>query len=180
MKVVALVGMAGSGKSEAARIFVENNYHRIRFGDITDAGIKSRNLVLNEKNEREIREELRREHGMAAYAKLNLPKITAALERSNVIVDGLYSWEEYLLLKATFQSDFYAVAVWSSPATRYRRLAQRRERPLSPEEAIGRDKNELEKINKGAPIAMADFTVINESTVTDLKKQVQRIIELIK
>lgn len=180
MKIVSLVGMAGSGKSEVARIFEDNNFRRIRFGDLTDAEIKKRGLELNEQNERTIRELLRQEHGMAAYAKLNLPNIAAAFQQGNVVVDGLYSWEEYLLLKETYGLSFVVTAVWSSPATRYRRLANRRERPLTPEEAAGRDKNELEKINKGGPIAMADYTISNESSLPDLKKQTIRIIELLK
>ena len=42
---------------------------------------------------------LRKELGMAAYAILNRPRIDTALEKSNVVADGLYSWEEYLDFK---------------------------------------------------------------------------------
>ena len=66
MKVVSIVGMAGSGKSEVANIFEENGFKRIRFGDITDEEVRNRGLKLNEENERLVREQLRREHGMAA------------------------------------------------------------------------------------------------------------------
>ena len=55
MKVVSIVGMAGAGKSEVARIFEENGFIRIRFGDITDEEIRKRGLELNEENERYIR-----------------------------------------------------------------------------------------------------------------------------
>jgi len=37
---------------------------------------------------------------MAAYAILNLPAIDSALKKSNVVIDGLYSWEEYVTLKS--------------------------------------------------------------------------------
>ena len=74
-KVVAIVGMAGSGKSEVAKIFEEKGFSRIRFGDITDIEIKKRTLEINEANERHIRELLRKELGMAAYAILNQPII---------------------------------------------------------------------------------------------------------
>jgi dephospho-CoA kinase len=111
MKVVALVGMAGSGKSEVARIFEKNGYIRIRFGDITDIEVKKRGLLLNEANERTVREQLRQELGMAAYAKLNLPRIDEALQKSNVIVDGLYSWEEFTLLKKYYDDKLILAAV---------------------------------------------------------------------
>ena len=175
MKVVSIVGMAGSGKSEVARILEQSGFTRIRFGDITDDELRKRGLDLNEANERRVRELLRKEHGMAAYAMLNLPGIQSALKQTNVVIDGLYSWEEYILLKDHFGDDFYTVAVWASPQTRYRRLSGRSSRGLKPEDAASRDRSEIENLNKGGPIAMADFTIINESSLTDLQKEVERI-----
>ena len=169
--------MAGAGKSEVARLFEKNGYIRVRFGDVTDTEVAKRGLPLNETNERQVREQLRQEHGMAAYAKLNLPRIDEALRKSNVIVDGLYSWEEFVLLKDYFGEKLKLVAVYSSPKTRSARLALRRIRPLTTKEAADRDKNEIEVINKGGPIALADYTITNESSLNELKEQTQRIIE---
>jgi len=176
MRVVSIVGMAGSGKSEVAVVFEKNGFKKIRFGDITDEEVKKRGLKLYEENERLIRQELRQEHGMAAYAKLNLPKIDAALKSASVIIDGLYSWEEYTLLKSRYGDNFHAVAVFASPATRYLRLATRQVRPLTTEEAAGRDVAEVENTNKGGPIAMADFTIINESSLKDLEKETKKVL----
>lgn len=180
MIVLALVGMAGAGKSEAARFFTEKGFAKIRFGDITDEEIKNRGLALNEENERNVREGFRKEHGMAAYAILNLPRIEEARKSSPVIIDGLYSWEEYQVLKKHFGDDFFVVAVYSSPQTRYRRLEHRQIRPLTFTEAAGRDEAEIVKINKGGPIAMADFTIINEGSLDDLQKEVEKALILIR
>ena len=125
MRVVSIVGMTGAGKSEVARVFEENGFIRIRFGDVTDEEIKKRGLELNEENERYIRELLRQEHGMSAYARLNQPRIDSALKNSDVVIDGLYSWEEYTYLKGYYKEDFCVVAVWASPQTRYARLTTR-------------------------------------------------------
>jgi dephospho-CoA kinase len=176
MQVVSIVGMAGSGKSEVAQVFEKNSFKKVRFGDITDEEIKKRGLELNEENERRVRQQLRQEHGMAAYAKLNLPRIDALLKLSNVVVDGLYSWEEYTLLKSRYGDNFHVVAVWASPGTRYERLGRRKVRPLTIEEAAGRDVAELENSSKGGPIAMADFTVVNESSLKDLEKQTEKVL----
>lgn len=175
-KVVAIVGMAGSGKSEVAKIFVENNFAKVRFGDITDREIKKRGLKLNEPNERQVRQELRQEHGMAAYAKLSLPEIDSLLKSGGVVVDGLYSWEEYLLLKSHYGDSLSVVAVWASPKTRYERLAKRPVRPLTKEEVVSRDVTEIENTNKGGPIAIADFTIINESSLENLKKETKKVL----
>ncbi len=176
MKVISIVGMAGAGKSEVARLFQENSFTRIRFGDVTDQEVKKRGLELNEKNERYVRELLREEQGMAAYAKLNLPSIDSALKGSDVVIDGLYSWEEYTFLKSYYGENFYVVAVGTSPGTRYARLTGRRDRRLTLEEAASRDKAEIENSNKGGPIAMADFTIVNESSVADLRQAAKMII----
>jgi len=117
---------------------------------------------------------------MAAYAKVNLPRINSALKKSDVVVDGLYSWEEYDFLKKYYGDDFYVVAVWASPKTRYARLASRSSRPLSREEAVSRDRAEIENTNKGGPIAIADFTIINESSLESLHKEARKVIAKLK
>jgi len=180
MKVVSIVGMAGAGKSEVARLFEENGFVRIRFGDVTDEEVKKQGLELNEQNERYIRELLRKEHGMSAYAKLNLAKIDEASKYSNVVIDGLYSWEEYIFLKDYYGEDFYVVAVWASPTTRYARLTTRLNRRLTLEEAASRDRTEIENTNKGGPIAIADFTIINESSLENLRREAKRIISSLR
>jgi len=178
--VVAIVGMAGAGKSEVARVFEEHGFKKVRFGDITDEELKNKGLEPNEENERYIRQQLRKEHGMAAYAKLNLPRIDSSLKSSNVVVDGLYSWEEYILLKEYYGGQFSTVAVWASPATRHGRLTNRKERPLTVEKAANRDKSEIENINKGGPIAMADFTIANEASLEELEKETERVLSVLK
>jgi dephospho-CoA kinase len=180
VKVVAIVGMAGAGKSEVARVFEDHGFKKVRFGDITDEELKNRGLETNEENERYIRQQLRKEHGMAAYAKLNLPKIDSSLKSSDVVVDGLYSWEEYILLKERYGEKLSVLAVWASPATRYKRLAHRAERPLTLEEAANRDKSEIENSNKGGPIAMADFTILNEASLEELEKETERALSALK
>jgi dephospho-CoA kinase len=179
-RLVAVVGMPGAGKSEVARVFTEHGFSRVRFGDITDKELEKRGLKLNEENERYVREFLRKEHGMAAYARLNLPVIDSALKRADVVIDGLYSWEEYIFLKDYYGENFSVVAVYASPGTRHRRLTTRANRALTPEEATSRDRAEIENVNKGGPIVMADFTVINESSLENLRDEVSRLISELK
>ncbi|MFC1952071.1 dephospho-CoA kinase, partial [Chloroflexota bacterium] len=83
-------------------------------------------------------------------------------------------------MKTHCGEDFYVVAVWASPKTRHSRLTSRLNRRLTLEEAANRDRAEVENIDKGGPIAMADFTVINESSLEELKKDVRRIISRLR
>ena len=93
-----------------------------------------------------------------------------------IVLDGLYSWEEYVLLKTYHKENIFVAAVYASPETRYRRLAARAVRPLTSDEAVTRDKSEIENINKGGPIAMADFTIVNESTTDNLIKETWKVL----
>ncbi|MCL2140114.1 MAG: AAA family ATPase [Dehalococcoidia bacterium] len=180
MLVVAIVGMAGAGKSEVANIFESQGYTRIRFGDVTDGELKKAGLAVSEANERAMRESLREKYGMDAYAKLNVPTIDSALGTSPVVVDGLYSWEEYVFLRDYYKTDLRVVAVWASPATRCARLANRSVRPLTREETYSRDTAEIQNLNKGGPIALADYTILNDKSLIDLERKSKEIIDVLK
>ena len=180
MKLAAIVGMTGAGKSEVSRLFEKSGFIRIRFGDITDEEVRKRGLELTEENERRVRETLRQEHGMAAYALLNLSRIDLAIKQRDVVIDGLYSWEEYMMLKNYYRDGLTMLAVWSSPRTRYARLAARDIRPLTAEEAASRDRSEVENLHKAGPIAMADFAILNESSLKDLAKETKAVIDSLR
>lgn len=189
MKIIALVGMTGCGKSVAADFLVRKGFQFIRFGQITLDIVREKGLEPTEENERPIREDLRKKHGMAAYAILNIPKIDRLLQKGNVVIDGLYSWEEYLELKKKYGKDLICLALYSSPETRYERLTSRkydpskdekmRNRPSSIEQTKSRDYSEIEKLNKGGPIAMADFTIVNEGSLEDLYEKLNEFLSII-
>jgi dephospho-CoA kinase len=184
--IVCLSGLCGAGKSIVSDYFIKENYQYLRFGQITMDELKKRNLPISEKNERLVREELRDQYGMSAFAILNLPRLDQMIENGNVIADGLYSFAEYKVLKEHFNDKFVLIAVYAPPKIRYERLANRkldpsdtqgRNRPLSSEEAKSRDYREIEKSDKGGPIAMADYTIINTKDFYYLQKQVKEIID---
>jgi dephospho-CoA kinase len=49
-------------------------------------------------------------------------------------------------------------------------------RPLTLSEAISRDISEIENIEKGGPIAFADYMVINDGTIKELKTKLKGLI----
>jgi len=183
-KLVAIVGMCGSGKSVVSDAFVASGFLYFRFGQVVMDEIKRLGLDVNEETEKTIRERLRAEHGMAAFAKLAIPTFETLLEKGNVIADGLYSWSEYKVLKETYGNRMNVVAVFSPPEMRYARLEARtqldtdlRFRPISREKAQSRDMAEIENIEKGGPIAMADYMILNISSLENLNAQTESIIK---
>lgn len=183
-KIVCIAGMAGAGKSIVSDELVKKGFAFLRFGQITLDKIKEDGLEMNESNEKRIREGFRKKHGMAAFAILNIPKLDVQLEKSNVVVDGLYSWSEYKVLKEKYGNLMYVVAVYAPPKLRYARLKNRkaesdkdrRFRSFTEEEAKARDYAGIENIEKGGPIAMADFTIINTVTVNELTEKVKEVL----
>lgn len=176
---VAIVGMPGSGKSIVVDYLKENGWNVVYFGKLTIKELETRDLAATEANEKEVREQLREEHGMAAYAKLLLPEIKKALSKGKTVIDGLYSWSEYKYLREHLDSKLYLLHVFSPKWLRYKRLAQRDTRPLSKEEARKRDFAEIERLEKGGPIAMADFTIINDGSKKELYAAVEAVISRI-
>ena len=177
LKILAVVGMPGSGKSEAVQFLVKRGFHRVYFGDVIFDYMKKHNLKINERNEDYTRGELRRKHGMDVMAKLSAKKVTKALRRGNVVIESMYGTEEYLFLKKRYGKNFFVLAIFASPKIRYARLTKRAERPLKRNQCEPRDLSELRKTNKGGQIALADFTIINEGTLKDLKSNIEKVMK---
>ncbi len=176
--------MPGAGKSFVADELVKQGFEYMRFGQIILDRVKEKGLEINEENERKIREQLAEEEGMCAIATRNIPKFDEILKEKNVVGDGLYRWSEYKLLKERYGDSMYVIAVYASPKLRYQRLENRkvendsrsRFRSYTKEQAKARDYAEIEHIEKGGPIAMADYTIINTGTLENLKEELNRIL----
>ena len=174
--LVIVVGMAGAGKSVISGYLRELGWNLVYFGGVTLAELDARGLPHTPENEKQVREELRRQHGKDAFAKCCLPKIQECLAQGPTVIDGLYSWAEYLFLKKNVSGPMYVWAAFTTRSVRYARLATRRIRPLSPEQALVRDVAEIENLDKGGPIAMADFTLLNDGDEPGLRKSIDLIL----
>ncbi|MFA5248096.1 MAG: AAA family ATPase [Patescibacteria group bacterium] len=176
-KIYAVVGMCGSGKSEITKYLKEKySCPVVYLGEITFDRLKKEGLEVNEKNERYAREKIRAEGGMGAYALFSLPKIEEALKNSDkLIIESLYSWDEYKILKEKYQDNFMVIAAICSPSIRHNRMANRLERPYTEEEARSRDWAEIENSDKGGPIVMADYPLLNDSDLKNLHSQIDKL-----
>lgn len=177
-KLVAIVGMCGSGKSIATLFFESKGYSKIYFGGITYEKMKEENIPYTPENDNKMRVKIRNEYGMGAYAILSLPKIKEQIKKSNVVIDGLYSWDEYKILKDEFPH-IKLVAIIVDKEIRYERLKNRINRNYSINESIKRDLNEIEKTAKGGPIAYADYFILNNYSLEEYKKKLENINEVI-
>jgi dephospho-CoA kinase len=168
--------MCGSGKSEAVKFFTEHGYKRVYFGEVVMNEMKRLGLEVNEHNERQTRENLRKEFGMGAMAVKSLPIIEEFIKHHNVVIESLYSWEEFKILKEKFSDAFKLLTIYTTKQLRYERLKKRSIRPLTDEESKSRDISEIEKLDKGGPIAYTDYLIMNDSSLEEMNKHLEKYL----
>lgn len=177
-RALALVGMPGAGKTLCAKHLESRSYYQFRFGGIIVDEVVRRGWPITPENERIVREEIRAHEGMAAIAHRALPHLKAALlTHQSIVIDGLYGFSEYKLLHAELGASMIVVAITSPRGLRYNRLTTRPERPLTPQEAERRDYLEIENLEKGGPIAIADYTLVNDREPADLLAALDSLVK---
>ena len=177
-KLIAVVGMSGSGKSVATTYLEDQGYKKIYFGGVIYDKMKEAGIKITPDSQKEFRENLRKEHGMGVVAKILLPKIEEAYKLGDTVLDGLYSWDEYLILKDKFK-DLKLICICTDKKIRYNRVSNRPDRPFNTEDIIKRDISEIENSAKGGPIAYADYYILNNGDLCDFYKRLEEILESI-
>lgn len=177
--IVGLSGMPGSGKSIVVTIAQNLGFGIVVMGDVVREESKRRGLPLNPNNIGEVMLDLRKSGGKSIIAKKCIPKIKATTNKK-VIIDGIRSLHELNLFKKYF-TEFHLISVHSSPGTRYGRLNQRGRSDDSndPRLFVERDKRELD-VGLGKVIAMADYMIINEGNIEDIKRSSYEILRRIE
>lgn len=178
-KVITFVGMPGAGKSYCVEYLAKRHIPSVYFGGITIDEVKARNLDVNEQNEKLVREDIRKTEGKAAYAKRIIKKIEALFNDKYqlVVADGLYSWTEYKEFKNVFGRDAIIIAIAAPRKLRHARLASRPVRPLTEQEVTRREQAEIENLEKGGPIANADYTILNNAAPEFMLEQLTHIMQ---
>ena len=175
-KIIAFVGMPGAGKSSAVDYLTKKGYPKVYFGGVILQAVKDSGLEPTQANERMMREKLRQEEGPDVIVKRisrQLHDLINAGQR-RIIADGLYSWTEYKYLKHEFPGEMSIVAILAPRHLRHHRLSKRPVRPLQPKESLERDWAEIENLEKGGPIAIADHYIINDGDLNNLYTQVDK------
>lgn len=75
-------------------------------------------------------------------------------------------------MKHAFPGELSLIAVVAPKKLRHHRLASRPERPFTDAEANTRDWTEIENLEKGGPIAIADHYMMNDGDLEKLHAQI--------
>jgi dephospho-CoA kinase len=180
-KILAILWMSGTGKSVVIDNLVkEKKYNKVYFWWFVLEETRRLWLEINTFNEKIAREWLREQHGKAAMAVLAEEDISRLAKTNEwVSLDGVYSLSEYEYLSDKYGPDFVCIAIHSTKSLRYKRLSTRTYRPLTREEIDFRDMAELKNIEKGWPIALADFHIINDGSIKELHSKIEEILSRI-
>jgi dephospho-CoA kinase len=178
MTVIGVVGLPGSGKSEAADVAREQGVPVVTMGDVIREACRDRGLDPAT-HHGEVARALREENGPAAIAERSLPMIEDALESSDtVLVDGIRSDVEVAAFEEAFGEDFRLVAVEAPFEMRAERL-DLRGRDASSEDGgeslEDRDEREL-AFGMGEAIDDADVTIENTGSLAAFQDRVRALL----
>lgn len=181
VKIIALVGLAGSGKSSAVEHLTEKGYPKVYFGGIIYKAMEEAGIEITWESQKVFREEIREREGKDFVVKRVTKEVHNLIDagQRRVVLDGLYTWSEYKILKKEFPGEITVVAVVTPKHLRYARMAKRPERPMTNQEVDERDWSEIENLEKGGPIAIADHFIHNDGSVEKLHEQLDAVLTTI-
>jgi dephospho-CoA kinase len=175
MTVIGIVGLAGSGKSEAAAVARELDIPVVTMGDVIRQACRDRGLEPEE-HHGEVAQALRAENGPGAIAAASLPLIEDAItESETVVVDGIRSDVEVDRFEDAFGGDFILVSIEAPFDLRAERVDTRGRDDPEAESLEERDDREL-GFGMGAAMAEADVVIENVDSLEAFHDRIRELL----
>jgi dephospho-CoA kinase len=173
-KVIAIVGMPGSGKSLVSKVASSRGIPVLVCGDVVREETEKRGLPPTPENTGKVMLAIRQEEGPGVVAERLIPRI-ASFAAQLVVVEGVRSMAEVEVLRRSH--NVVIVAVHASPKTRYERLVARgrSDDPKSWEEFAERDAREL-SVGIGDVISLAQEMLINEKSIEGMNASSRTVL----
>ena len=178
-----LVGLPGCGKSAVASILRDElGYEVIDMSALVKEEARRRGRGVDRESLRKTGEELRKEMGRSAVAKLVLKRIReleGEAPRPGYVISGIRNQEEVDEIKAAFGDEAVCVAIHAPKRLRYLRMLRRGRRgfdALTIEEMEGQDRREVELFRMGEPFILADELIVNSGSLEDLRSRALAVV----
>lgn len=170
--------MPGAGKSTVANYLRKNDFYVLSMGDIIKEKALELNLDFNDKNLGDLMLSLRKEtNDSGIVAKLMLEKIMELKDTEKIVVDGIRSYEEFLVFKKIGFAKL--LAIHASSNKRYENI-KARNRSDTPQDFVRFSSRDEREISVGIlkAITLADKSIDNEDlSLDDLHNQVEEIVK---
>ena len=173
MKLILTTGMPGAGKEEFLLAASDSGIPFLRMGDIVREFHAKRSEEDRDLSVGQLANLDRQRYGFDIWAKRAMEKMYGDI----FMIDGCRSMDEVRAYR-NISDDVNIVGIFASPKTRYDRLVKRGrdDAPSNIEEFQARDTREL-GWGLGETIALADFMIINESSLDYFKRDVKKLME---
>lgn len=177
MTVIGIVGLPGSGKSEAAAVAAEMDIPVVTMGDVIRAECRERGLDPAS-HHGEVASALREENGLDAIAQRSLPMIRDRLtETDTVLVDGIRGGVEADRFREAFGDDFLLVEIHAPFDLRATRIADRGRDDTGDDGEALRERDERELgFGMGEAIEQADATIENASSLETFHDRIRALL----
>lgn len=179
VKILAVVGMSGSGKSVAVDYLTSLGVPKVYFGGMIYKEMERRGIEITPESQRDFRQKIREDEGKDWVVRQVIDETKKLIEagQRRIVLDGVYSWTEYKILKHEFPGELTFLAIVVPKRLRYKRVAQRPERPFDRNEIMDRDQTEIENLEKGGPIAAADYYILNDGSISEMHEDLKGILD---
>lgn len=175
MTVIGIVGLPGSGKSEAATVAREEGVPVVTMGDVIRAACRDRGLDPAT-HHGEVAGALREENGPGAVAERSLPMVEDALaDARTVVVEGIRSNVEVETFENAFGEAFTLLCIETPFEVRAERIDARGRDDTGAESLRERDERER---GFGMETAMdrADVTVENTGSLESFRETIRALL----
>ena len=176
MKVVGVVGMPASGKTEAAEVARDEGVPVVSMGDVIREEVELRGLEPTDENMGRVGVALREKEGDDAVARRCASEIRSK-DSSVVVVDGVRSADEAEYFHEEFGEDFVLVSVEAPFETRLERVRSRgrSDDVDAADELRERDEREL-GYGMGEAIEEADVTIQNDGSLEQFREEFREVL----
>lgn len=172
-RILVVTGMPLAGKSIFCKVLKEKGVPVITMSHIVKEEMRSKGIKITNRSLREYPTDLRKKHGMDIVARKCKELVDNVLNKNNLIViNGARGSEEIEFFRKQYNGSITIIAIIASQKVRFERFRSRSREDDAKEweEFIFRDNEEL-KWGVGNMIVRADYEIINEGTLEELKNK---------
>ncbi|MEX2017454.1 MAG: hypothetical protein WD876_03195 [Candidatus Pacearchaeota archaeon] len=176
--IIGLTGRIASGKAEAAKYFIDKGFEYYTISQMVREVVSKIEIPIMRESLQDVGNLIRKYEGSGGWIKRIIKRLDF---KKNYVIDGIRNPGEIEELKKF--KDFYLVSVDVPVDIRFERVLRRNKLsdPKTWELFVKADERDfgVNEINTGQQVgkcmAVADFKIVNDGTLNDLRVKIEQI-----